>query len=366
MRRFTAVVTLLVVLATAQGRGAEADPFGTTAARVRMAMAHRDLVASAEMLERLTILALTDDERAVAARLAAIQERLERFWKTVHDGGKTLKGTEDLMIGEAHVAIIEYVAGEGRLVLKVRGQTKRYTSADMPIPVAATLSDFAVRKGTPASDELVGAIHAMDADGDRALARRHWTAAGAATSTLLPELDVPLPAAARVKVPLVTPAAEAVLDPRQWIFQVPAGDGWKRVPLGDGATVNAQRRLEVTAPDDGSTVWLTLGRKLPATFAFKIYVLGLPPGQSCGIFTGAKRGDAPVAASSRLPDDAIEVEFSRKAGSITCRVNGEDCPVEIGDEKAARAQGLFAISLPAGSRVTLAGFEVVPPAKPAK
>jgi hypothetical protein len=209
----------------------------------------------------------------------------------------------------------------------------------------------------------------MDADGDRALALRHWTDAqrgGVAVAPLLPELDIALPAAARVKVPEVTPAAEAVLDPRQWIFHVPAGEGWRRVPLGDRATVTPQRRVEVVSPDDTPTAWLTLGRKLPATFAFKIYVLGLPAGQSCGIFTGTKRGDAPVAASSRLPDDAIEVEFSRKAGSITCRVNGEDCPVEINDEKAARAQGLFAISLPAGSRVTLAGFEVVPPAKPAK
>lgn len=368
MRWIIAAAMTIVGLVVAATSGADAETFAAVAARARIAMAHRDLAASGAALGRLGGLATTADERATAARLVAIQERLERFWKTVHEGGKALTGTEEVTIGKAHVAIIEYDAAEGRLVLRVRGQTKRYTSIDMPIPVAATLSDIALRKGTPASGELLGAIYAMDADGDRDLARRHWTeaqAGGVDTTALLVELDTPLPAAARVRVPDVTPAAEAVLDPRQWSFQVPAGDDWRRVPLGDRGTITPQRRLEVAAPEDGPTVWLTLGRKLPATFSFRIYLLALPAGQACGIFTGGA-GEAAVAASARLPDDAIEVEFSRQAGAITCRVNGEDCPVQISDEKVARVQGLFAISLPAGSRVTLAGFETAPPAKPAR
>ena len=340
----------------------EAATFADLATQVRIAMAHRQLAASAADLPRLQTLATTDEERTVAARLSGIQDRLVRFWKSVDDGGRKVTGEEEIMIGDTLVALIEYEVSVGRISLKRLGQTKRYTAEDMPIPVALALSDLAIRRGSAASDELVGALHAMDPSGDRELARRLWTDSqrgGAETGPLLAELAVALPAAARIKVPRVSPAAAAVLDPRQWVFQVADGDIRRRVPLGDGGVIDPQGRLVVTAPEGHGTVWLTCSRKLPTNFAIRFFFLALPADQTCGVFTGDPRGDQPFAAAIRLPRDTMQFELRRNAGTLTCRVNDVDCPVEVIDFKAARAQGVFGLSLPAGARVTLAGFEVV-------
>ncbi len=365
--RTTIVASLLMLVVHATGAEDEAT-FAETATRVRTAMAHRDLAGSAAALATLMPLATTADDRAVATRLTGIQDRLTRFWESVHNGGKRVTGAEEVEVGDALVAFVEYDRDARIMVLKVRGQVKRYTSADMPVSVALILSDLAMKRGSAASDELVGAFHAMDARGDREAARREWTAAqksGAETGPLLAELDVPLPGAALVKVPRVTPATASVLDPRQWSFNIREDDIWRRLPLGDAATVDEQKRMQVAVPK-GDGIWLTLSHKLPATFAVRFYFLALPPGQSCGVFTGARRGDPPFAAAAQLPPDAIEIELSRSAGVVTCRVNGENCAVEVLDDKLSRSQGIFGISLPAESHITVAGFEVVPPGKKAK
>jgi hypothetical protein len=370
MRWFFHVACTLAILALQEATAAEPPPetFEDVAKQVRVAMAHRDYEGSDKAIGRLEAIAATaeDKDKIVAERLKAIELRLKAFWDAVHDGCKTLKGTEELEIGDALVAVIEYDAVARQLAVKVRGQTKRYTSGDMPVSLAVAMSHRAIRKGSVASDERVGTLYAMDAKGDRTLARQHWTAAergGVDVKSLLPELDTPLPGAALVKVPKVTSAAAAVLDPRQWVLQVADGDGWRRLPVGDHGVVNAKRQLEITAPEEGETVWLTHSQKLPANFAFRFYFLSLPHGQACGLFTGSRGEATATAAVVQLPPDTIEIELIRRTGKLTCRVNGEELPFEITDDKAARSQGVFGISLPPGSRVTVAGFEVVPRGK---
>ncbi len=357
-------VFLLAMLAAPATVSAAPTPFDEVAARARTAMAQRDFAGADESLERLAILALSEEEKVVASRLAAIQDRLTRFWDSVDAGGKRMTGEEEVDVGGSLVAFIEYVAARKEIALKVRGEVRRYTPADMPIPIAAVLSGRAIKKGSAASNELLGAVEAMDAKGDRAIARKLWADAqkgGAETGPLLAELDVPLPGAATVKVPRVTPAVAAVLNPRQWSLHVREGDTWRKVTLGDLGSIDDQKRLEVAAPADKEAC-LVFSHKLPANFAVRFYFLSLPDGQTCGVFTGAQ-GDAPFAAAVKLPPDTIEIELSRAVGKLACKVNGEDCPVEVLDDKMARAQGLFGISLPAGSRVTVAGFEKVTPGK---
>jgi|GEM_PF-2599619 len=368
MNRIARIVCASMTLASFQAMAADPPPetFDDVAKQVRIAMAHRDYEGSDKAIVRLEAMAKTAADKAVTERLDAIQQRLKAFWDAVHDGCRTLKGTEEIEIGDALVAVIEYDTAGRQLAVKVRGQTKRYTSGDMPISLAVAASSRAIRKGSAASDERVGSLHAMDAKGDRALARQHWTAAeraGANVKALLPELDVPIPGAALVKVPKVSKVAASVLDPREWVFQVPDGEGWRRIPLGDRGVVNPQRQLEVTAPEEGETVWLTHSQKLPANFAFRFYFLSLPTGQACGLFTGSRGEAAATAAAAQLPADTVEIELIRQTGKLTCRVNGQECPVEVSDDKAARSQGIFGISIPPGSSVTVAGFEVVPRGK---
>lgn len=368
MRWLVRVVCTLTMLAL---QGATADEplpetFDDVAKQARIAMAHRDYEGSDKAIGRLEAMAKNAADKAVAERLDAIQQRLKAFWDAVHDGCKTLKGTEEIAIGDALLAIIEYDSAARVLALKVHGQMKRYTPGDMPISIAVAVSSRALRKGSAASDERVGTLHAMDAKGDRTLARQHWTAAqaaGAETKNLLPELDVPIPGAALVKVPKVSSVAASVLDPREWVFQVPDGDGWRRIPVGDRGVVNPQRQLEIEVPEEGEKVWLTHSKKLPANFAFRFYFLSLPNGQACGLFTGSRGAASATAATVQLPADTIQIELIRQTGKLTCRVNGEECPFEVSDDKAARSQGVFGISLPPGSRVTVAGFEVAPRGK---
>jgi len=343
---------------------ADLKPFDDVAKKARTAMALRDFAGADDALEKLAILARTEDEHAVATRLTGIQERLTSFWDSVYAGGKRMTGDEEIEVGESLVAFVEYNQAPKEIVLKVRGEVRRYTPSDMPIPIAAVLSHFAIKKGSAASNELLGAVEAMDAKGDRAIARKLWAEAkrgGADVGALLAELDVPLPGAVQVKVPKVTRAVAAVLDPRQWSFHVREGDDWRKVPLGDAGRIDDQKRLEVTAPD-GQETCLVFAHKLPANFAIRFFFLSLPEGQTCGIFTGSE-ADAPFAAAVTLPPDAIEVELSRVAGKLSCKVNGTDCPVDVIDDKSARAQGLFGLTLPARSRVIVAGFEKVTPGK---
>jgi len=364
MPRIVVAVTVSMLLFMPVTIGADIPPFEKTANQVRTAMAQRDFDGADSALIVLSKLATTDDERDVVARLAAIQERITRFWDSVDAGGKRMNGDEEVEVGGSLVAFVEYVAARKEICLKVRGEVRRYTPADMPIPIAAVLSDRAIKKGSAASNELLGSVEAMDAKGDRDLARKLWADAqkgGADVGPLLAELSVPLPGAAQVKLPRVTPAVAAVLNPRQWSFHVRDGDGWKKMPLGDYGSIDDQKRLGVTAPAE-KEVCLVFTHKLPPNFAVRFFFLSLPDGQTCGVFTGAQ-GDNPFAAAVKLPPDTIEIELSRTVGKLACKVNGEDCPVDVLDDKAARAQGLFGITLPAGSGVTVAGFEKVTPGK---
>jgi hypothetical protein len=367
MPRTALAATLAMLLSTQVAIAADITPFDETANQVRTAMAHRDFDGADSALVVLAKLATTDSDREVVNRLAGIQDRLTRFWESVNAGGKRMTGTEELEVGGSLVAFVEYVEARKEVALKVRGEVRRYTPADMPIPIAAVLSHYAIKKGSAASNELLGAVEAMDAKGDRAIARKLWAEAqkgGLDMSVLLAELDVPLPGAAQVKVPRVTPAVAAVLNPRQWSLHVRHEDIWKKMPLGDNGSIDDQKRLEVTAPADKEAC-LVFTHKLPPNFAVRFYFLSLPDGQTCGVFTGGK-GDAAFAAAVKLPPDTIEIEISRVVGKIACKVNGEECAVNVIDDKAARAQGHFGISLPAGSRVTVAGFEKVTPGKAGK
>jgi hypothetical protein len=364
MARAILAATLFTLLLTQGTRAADITPFEQSANQVRTAMAQRDFDGADAALVVLARLAVSDGEREVVNRLAAIQDRITRFWESVNAGGKRMTGAEEIEVGGSLVAFVEYVEARKEIALKVRGEVRRYTPADMPIPIAAVLFHRAIKKGSAASNELLGTVEAMDAKGDRAIARKLWAEAqkgGVDMSVLLAELDVPLPGAAQVKVPRMTPAVAAVLNPRQWSFHVRDGDAWRKIPLGDDGTIDEQKRLEVTAPA-GQEACLVFTHKLPPNFAVRFYFLSLPDGQTCGIFTGGK-GDAPFAATVKLPPDTIEIELSRAVGKLACKVNGEDCPVTVIDDKAARAQGLFGVSLPAGSRVTVAGFEKVTPGK---
>lgn len=324
-------------------------------------MAQRDLPGAKEKLDELKMAAATQAQKDTADRLDLLYGYLFDFWKSVHAGGQKLLGAEEIVIGDKRVAVVEYDAGAGKLVLRVDGENKRYTLFDMPPRIALTLSEQVLKKGAPQNEAFIGTFLAMDARGDRKLAEESWQRAqlgGVDVKSLLPELQVPLPAAATIRLPQLTPQTAALLRPQMWQLATHDGTVWKRGALGKQGLQNAQGRLEVETPSSAKQVWLIFGRKLPTNFGVRIYFSDLPEGQKAGLFNHTVEGF--TDAEIDLPSGLVKLELARRGGEWMCRINDEEKAIKVVDDKLAKANGSLGVSLPPGAKVEVAGCELAP------
>lgn len=338
-----------------------AAEFDELAAAVRTAMAQRDLPGAKAKLDQLKVAVATAADKQTADRLDLLYGYLFDFWKSVHEGGQKLLGAEEIVIGDKRVAVVEYDAAAGKLVLRVDGENKRYTLFDMPPRIALTLSEQVLKKGAPQNEAFIGTFLAMDSRGDRKLAEAAWQraqAGGVDVKALLPELMMPLPAAATIQLPKLTPQTAAMLRPQFWQLTVKDDKGWKRAPLGKHGLQNTQGRLEIVTPEGADGVWLLFGRKLPGNFGVRLYFSDLPKGQQLGLFND--KAAALTDAVIELPAGIVKVELARRAGAFVCRINDEEKTVTIADDKLAKTNGTLGLSLPVGVKVEIAGCEFAP------
>jgi hypothetical protein len=348
------LVGALVLSLSSFALGAEFDDL---AAAVRIAMAQRDLPRAKEKLDALKAATETEAQRVTSERLDMLYGYLFDFWKSVHSGGQKLLGAEEIMIGTKQVAVVEYDAVAGKLVLRSEGENKRYTLFDMPPRVALTLSEQVLKKGAPENEAFIGTFLAMDAKGDRKLARAAWDraqAGGVDVKALTPELEVPLPGAAKIELPKLTPQTATTLRPQFWQLGTKDDKGWKRAPLGKQGIQNAQGRLEVAVPE-GKDAWLLFGRKLPANFGVRMFLVDTPAGQKLGLFN--EKAETLTDVAIDLPEGTVKVEFARRGGEWLCRINDEERALEPMDKDAAKISGTLGLSLPAGAKVVIAGCE---------
>lgn len=360
MRATAMAILVALCLHTLVTAGQAAD-FASAAAAVRTAMAQRDLPGAKQKLDELKLAAATESEKQVADRLDLLYGYLFDFWKSVHEGGQKLLGAEEIVIGQKRVAVVEYDAAAGKLVLRVDGENKRYTLFDMPPRIAITLSEQVLKKGAPQNEAFIGTFLAMDGRGDRKLAEAAWQRAqqgGVDVKSLLPELAVPLPAAATIQLPTLTPQTALLLRPQAWQLVLQDDKGWKRSPLGKQGVQNTQGRLEVETPEGAEGVWLVFARKMPSSFGMRIYFADLPAGQRLGLMNS--KAESLTDASVALPTGLAKVEFGRRSGKLLCRINDQEQEVTISDEKLAQTNGTLGISLPAGVKVEIAGCELAP------
>jgi hypothetical protein len=172
--------------------------------------------------------------------------------------------------------------------------------------------------------------------------------------SLLPELEVPLPAAATIQLPQLTPQTAALLRPQFWQLASAGDKGWTRDEVTKIAAQNEQGRLEIKLPEDAGATWIVFARKAGANFGIRLYLTGVPRGQQFGLLDAK---DTTPAATVDLPAGTVLVELARQRGEFICRINGEDAKLTIADEKAAKAATTFGLTAPAGAAITLAGLE---------
>jgi hypothetical protein len=344
------------MLVAAQGLAAEFDEL---AAGLRTSLAQRDLLAAKEKLAEVKAAAAAPEEKATAERLDLLYNYLFDFWKSVDEGGRTLHGTDELVISGKRVAVVEYDAANSRLVLRVAGENKRYTLREMPPRVALTLAQLVLKPGAPQNEVFFGAFLALDAKGDRKLAREAWDKAargGVDVKLLLPELDVPLPSGATIELPVLSAQTAALLKPAFWQVATRDGHKWKRVELAaDEAAQNMLGRLEIQLPDDARGAQISFLRKMPASFGLRMYLVDLPAGQTFGLLS--ESGEQTFDAAVELPTGLVKIEFARQAGKFLCRINDVETEVTLADEKAAKSADWLAFSLPPGVKVVIAGCE---------
>jgi hypothetical protein len=320
-------------------------------------MAERELTVAKAKLEEA---ARVDGDEAFTnerKRLTLLHAYLEDFWKSVDDGAKSLQAVEELKIGDVLVSVVEYQPG--LLVLRVKGENKRYTVKTLPAKVALTLAERVLKPDNPQNKVFFGTFLLMDGKGDREIARKLWTEAqkaGVDVASLLPELGNAPVATLPIEIPPLTSIMRKLLAPANWALRGHEGNRIVRHTLKDNAEQTAAGYLQVTAPSGAGDVQLVYSRnKLAANFGCRIILQDLGDGQVFGLFS-ADSLDA--AYQVPLPQGSVMIEFARQGGVFQCRLNQKEVPVEPRGDVTPNLVGMVGLTLPAGAKCTVAWFEL--------
>jgi hypothetical protein len=331
---------------------------------IRAAMAQRDLPGGKAKLQRAAAMEGSEEFREELNRLQQLYEYLFDFWRAVDDGGKTLRGGEELVFDDVPVAVVEYA--NGRIVLRAMGQNKRFTLRDMPTKLVLKLVARSMRTSVPANKVFLGTYHAMDAKGDRAEARRLWEEArrgGQDVSLLLPELSAKAtpPATPPERPPAVEPAklpdlpadAKMLLTSEKWTARRRGAIQWEPCPATQFTTNSPHGHLVVKVPDSerGDVQILFRGSPLSADFECRVLLTNVPEKQVFGLFPGDTTDGGHVVP---LPPGTVLVEFGRAAGKYRARVNRKELPVESGVGTPATLAGHLGFTVPRGGSTTVA------------
>jgi hypothetical protein len=324
---------------------------------IRAALAQRDLAEAKTKLQQAAAIKQPAAFVTQVERLSLLQQYIADFLKSVDEGGRTLQGTEELLIGETRVAVVEYAAG--RLVLRVAGENKRYTLQDMPPKVALTLASRVLKADAPQNKVFTGAFLAMDAKGDRTMAREAWDDArrgGIDVSALLGELDIMPPTVSSVEAPLLNRLQRALLDPDKWYLVRRADNRWQRGTLDKIGVANAEGRLQIQVPQsETEPVRIAYRTRVAGNFLCRIILQDVAASQTFGLLD-ADGGEMSYYVT--LPPGSMFVEFGRQADAIKCFLNGKEIEVQQAASASPRVPGLIGLTVPPGGNCTVAIFEM--------
>jgi len=323
----------------------------------RAAMAARDLAAIKNKLEAAAKLKGDPAYDTELHRLEQLGEYVTQFWKTVDRSGRTMQATtiREITINDKICAFVEYE--NQTLVIRVEGQNRSYTLQNMPPAVALAVAKLELDPKSPSNKVFFGAFLAMDGKGDRKIAKQYWdeaTVGKVDIKHLLPELSVEQ-AAPAVIIPILTPLVKNQLAPKNWSLRTKGPKTWQKMPLGDAGTQNEEGRLVVKAPTDAGDVQLVFGRQLSPNFVCRVYLEGVKKGQAIGLVSVDGDEDA---LTTTLPSGTVVVELGRAAGQVKAKVHGKEVDLETAGKGTPRMPALFGITIPAGSELTVASFEI--------
>lgn len=289
------------------------------------------------------------------ARLEELTTYALRFWEHAEGVTKGLKGTEELVVGEQRVAVVE--SANGILVLRVAGQNKSYTRATMPARLVLTLATRELNAADPGTKVHIGAFLALDGRGDRKLARQYWdeaAKAGLDVARLLPELDVPQPPLPATPPPM-SPALRGQLAERNFALRRKSGEAWTREPSGNVLTQNAEGRLELQLPaGDTAPVQVISKRTFAGDFQAAMVVDSKDQPLVVGVYAAADGG---VGRTVSVPAGVYLVTITKAMGKISFQVGERDVPATLLAEEKPRTPLVLGLQLAPGQSATLAAIE---------
>ena len=290
------------------------------------------------------------------ARLEELSGYVLRFWEHAEGVAKQLKGTDELMVGEQRVAVVEYV--DGNLVLRVAGENKSYSRANMPGRLVLALAGKELNMADPGTKVHAGAFLALDGKGDRKLARQYWdeaAKAGLDVARLLPELDVPQPPVPATP-PEMTPAIRGQLAERNFALRRQTGTTWTREPTGMRLNQNAEGRLEMQAPvSDKTPLQVITKRTFTGDFRTAFIVEAKDQPLVVGMYAAADGG---IGRTVSVPPGCYLVEISRTAGKYAFKLGERTIEAAASGEEKPRMPLVIGWQLQPGQSAVLSAFEV--------
>lgn len=365
--RLGVIVVLFAVIflgiATFLPAGENEDRVAALAA-IRSAAAGRDLIGLKEKLAEAAKLggeALYDAE---LTRLEELCDMLDQFWKAVDRGARKIQGNFELMVGDQVVAVVEFDGST--LILRVSGQNKRYSLANVPPRLCLTLAEQVLDAKNANNKVFFGTFLLLDGKGERKLARQYFDDAAAAkidVARFLPEFDVaPSVPAIAIDLPMLTPAHRLALSEKNWQVRVAGDEGGRKTPLDGVLTQDEAGRLRVKIPraelSADSRCNIGPRRTFNGNFAFMAILTDVQAGQSLR-FGAPDAGGAGYTVA--LPTGTIRVELARLAGKLACRINGKEVLLVEEGQPRPQAAGAISITASPGDEFGVAAVEWTTP-----
>ena len=294
---------------------------------------------------------------AELARLEDLTAYSLALWVHVESVLQKIFDITELKVGETLTAPVDYQGGT--LTIRVAGQNREYTRQTMPARLVLALAQQKMLPDNPANKVHFGAFLALDAKGDKKLARQLWNEAaqtGIDLARLLPELDVP-PIPVPAQAPPMNVVLRNMLSDQNWMLRRKPAKSWIKAANGEIVTQNDEGRLVVRVPSgETGPVQVVTRRGITGDFTCRLIVQSAAKGSAACLF--ATDGDD-AGYTAPLPAGTFLVEITRAAGKVTFRVGEQDVEPTVLGTLSPRAPCAIGVLLPAGGEATVAAIEFV-------
>lgn len=233
----------------------QADPrkqaaFRRAISMARLAIGKRDFAGAKGHLRSAAESIQAPAEEAELGRLESLVANLEEFWKGMRKIVADLAPTQEIMLGQTPVLVVE--ADARHLTIRSEGRTRTYRIEEIPRPIIEALAEGGFAKH-PSSKILLGSYMAMDPNGDHQQARRLWQEAaqqGEDVSELMPEVDPAASGAATGGCKLPLPTDQARLREAEKAVRTRFGADYAPATIAADKSALAQKLLEAAAAED--------------------------------------------------------------------------------------------------------------------